>query len=93
MKASSRVGVVAALAALWCAVLAEPVLACPVCFGASDAPQVQGMRMAIFALMGITVGVLGAFAAFFVYLMRRARMTAGTTTVAVQPAGAHGRSY
>ena len=93
MNARSRVGIVATLATLWLVLLAEPVLACPVCFGASDAPPVQGMRMAILALLGVTVGVLGAFAAFFVYLMRRARMTAGTTTVAVQPAGAPGRSY
>lgn len=92
MKASSRIGVVTSFALLWWAVLAEPALACPVCFGASDAPPVQGMRMAIFALLGVTVIVLGAFAAFFIYLMRRARMTAGTA-MGAQQVGAHGRSY
>ena len=47
-------------------------LACPVCFGASDSPLVHGSNLAILALLGVTVGVLGAFAAFFLHLKRLA---------------------
>lgn len=61
------------LVALMVVAVAEPALACPICFGASDAPAVQGMRMAIIALLMVTVTILGSFAAFFIYLMRRAR--------------------
>jgi hypothetical protein len=50
-------------------------LACPVCFGQSDSPMAWGTNMAIFFMLGLTVAVLGAFAAFFVYLMRRANLT------------------
>lgn len=68
-----RTRLVGILTVLALGVLAEPAVACPVCFGASDAPPVHGMRMAIIALLVVTVGVLGAFGTFFVYLMRRAR--------------------
>ena len=39
-------------------------IACPVCFGENDSPMALAMNMA---------GVLGAFASFFIYLIRRAR--------------------
>jgi len=79
------------LVALMVVAMAEPALACPVCFGASDAPAVQGMRMAIIALLIVTVAVLGGFAAFFVYLMRRARRF-GEPNAGVQQS-AHEGSY
>ena len=53
------------------------VWACPVCFGAVDSPMARGMNWAIFALLGITGGVLCAFAAFFIYLLKRSRMMLG----------------
>lgn len=56
---------------------ATPALACPVCFGAPDSPQVRGMQMGILALLSVTVVVLGAFAAFFLYLRRRQKMFGG----------------
>lgn len=46
--------------------------ACPVCFGASDGPMLQGSNMGIFALLVVTLGMLGAFGAFFATLARRA---------------------
>jgi len=52
-------------------------LACPVCFGQSDSPMAQGVNMGIYVLLGITGGVLAAFATFFIYLIRRARLFAG----------------
>ena len=51
-------------------------LACPVCFGQSDSPMAKGVNMGIFFLLGVVGLVLAAFAAFFVYLARRARMFA-----------------
>lgn len=52
----------------------ESVLACPVCFGASDAPAAQGANLAIFTMLGVTGSVLGTFLGFIAYLFRRARM-------------------
>jgi hypothetical protein len=66
---------VSLLAAL---ILAVPraALACPVCFGQSDSPMAQGVNMGIFFLLGVIGVVLAGFAAFIVYLARRARMFA-----------------
>jgi hypothetical protein len=51
-------------------------LACPVCFGQSDSAMAWGVKAGVFFMLGLTVAVLGAFAAFFIYLMRRARLVA-----------------
>ena len=58
-------------------VLAVPraALACPVCFGQSDSPMAWGTRAGVFFMLGVTVSVLAAFAGFFIYLMRRAKLT------------------
>jgi hypothetical protein len=58
--------------------IARPALACPVCFGAPDSPQVKGMQIGILVLLAITVAVLGSFAAFFLYLRRRQKMYGGS---------------
>lgn len=56
--------------------LANPAaMACAVCFGRSDSPLAQGMNMGILTLLGVVVGVLGAFVVFFVFLGRRAANT------------------
>lgn len=64
--------------------LAAPraALACPVCFGQSDSPLAWAVNMGVFMMLGLVVLVLAAFAAFFVYLMRRARLATGTATAA-----------
>jgi len=49
-------------------------LACPVCFGQSDSPMAKGVNSGIFFLLAVIGGVLVAFASFFVYLARRARL-------------------
>jgi hypothetical protein len=68
----------ALLAVLVLLMLAVPraALACPVCFGQSDSPMAQGVNMGIFFLLGVIGVVLAGFAAFMVYLARRARMFA-----------------
>ena len=54
-------------------------LACPVCFGNSNAPMAVAMNMGIIVMLVIVAGVLGGFASFFIYLMRRAKRAAEQT--------------
>ena len=60
------------------AVLAAPraALACPVCFGESDSPMAWGVKMGVFFMLVVTVGVLAGFATFFIHLIRRAKLAA-----------------
>lgn len=53
----------------------QEVMACPVCYGASDSPMADGVNAAIFLLLGITGTVLSAFVAFFLYIRKRAKLT------------------
>ena len=66
-------------------VLPTIALACPVCFTASDAPIVNGVGMAILAMLGVTSVVLACFAAFFVNLMRRARHATSVPATLAHP--------
>jgi hypothetical protein len=50
------------------------VLACPVCFGQNDSPLAQAMNLGILLMLIVVAGVLGGFAAFFIALVRRARL-------------------
>jgi hypothetical protein len=52
------------------------LLACPVCFGAAEAPLIDGAKLGVLALLAVTLTVQGAFVAFFLYLRRRARRMA-----------------
>lgn len=45
--------------------------ACPTCYGAADSPMVDGMNMAILAMLGITGCVLAAISSFFIMMRRR----------------------
>ena len=51
-------------------------LACPVCFGQSDSPMAIATNMGIIVMLVVVAGVLSAFASFFIYLMRRAKLAA-----------------
>ena len=53
--------------------------ACPVCFGKSDSPMAIAMNMGIIVMLVVVAGVLGGFASFCIYLMRRARRVAAET--------------
>jgi hypothetical protein len=46
-------------------------LACPVCFGDNDSPMAVAMNNGILAMLIVVAGMLGAFATFFIYLIRR----------------------
>jgi hypothetical protein len=71
--------VVSAVCGLLVVAAPRPALACPVCFGQSDAPLALAMNQGIFFMLVVVVCMLGAFAAFFVRLARRQRMFADET--------------
>ena len=52
------------------------LLACPMCFGAEETSMIDGTKIGIFVLLGITLVVQSAFAGFFFYLRRRAKRVA-----------------
>ena len=58
------------------ALLAAPrlALACPVCFGQSDAPLAKATNLGIIVMLVVVAAVLSSFAAFIVHLNRRARL-------------------
>jgi len=51
-------------------------LACPVCFGNSDAPMASATNTGILFMLGIVAVVLCGFASFFIHLIRRANRVA-----------------
>ena len=59
--------------------LPQAASACSVCFGKSDSSLLKGMQMGVLALLAIVVFVLGGFAAFFIYLVKRSAMIAEST--------------
>jgi hypothetical protein len=63
------------------AMLAAPraALACPVCFGNSDSPMAIATNTGVLFMLGVVAVVLGAFASFFIYLIRRANRVAAQT--------------
>jgi len=67
---------VAATAAAVLAGGSSSALACPMCFGAEETSMIDGTKLGVLAMLGVTLAVQGAFAGFFVYLRRRARRMA-----------------
>ena len=51
-------------------------LACPVCFGAAEAPLIDGARLGVLVLLVILLAVQGGFLSFFLYLRKRAKRIA-----------------
>ena len=49
------------------------LLACTMCFGAQETSLIDGTRLGIIVMLGVTFVVQGAFVAFFIYLRKRAR--------------------
>jgi len=52
------------------------VFACPMCFGAEETSMIDGAKLGIIVMLGITFAVQGGFLAFFLYLRRRAKRIA-----------------
>jgi hypothetical protein len=57
---------------LWLAAPAA-ALACPSCYGAAEGPLIDAARVGMWLLLGVTLAIQGAFAAFFLYLRKKAR--------------------
>ena len=55
---------------------ASSVFACPVCFGAEETHLIDGARLGVLVMLGVLFAVQGAFAGFFFYLRRRAKLIA-----------------
>ena len=60
-------------------------LACPACFGQTDEPMAKAMNVGITLMLVVVAGVLGAFAAFFISLVRRARLADAEASAATRP--------
>jgi len=52
------------------------VLACPVCFGAEETSMIEGTKLGVLVMLGITLAVQGGFVSFFLYLRKRAKRIA-----------------
>lgn len=52
------------------------ILACAACFQAEETSMIDGARLGILVMLGITFAVQGAFVGFFLYLRKRARRIA-----------------
>lgn len=50
--------------------------ACASCYGLADGPMIDAARLGVWLLLGVTLFVQGGFAAFFIYLRRRAARAA-----------------
>lgn len=55
----------AATTAAWIAAVGvAPLLACPICFRIEAGPVSDGVRAAVFVMLGVTLGVLSGFGFF-----------------------------
>ena len=52
------------------------LLACPLCFGAEETSMVDGTKLGVLVMVGITLVVQGGFVGFFLYLRTRAKRIA-----------------
>lgn len=75
---SRRLGVAQLLAMVAVMMIggSSTALACPVCFGAEETTIIDATKLGVFALLGITLAVQGAFLGFFLYLRKRAKQIA-----------------
>jgi Na+-transporting NADH:ubiquinone oxidoreductase subunit NqrD len=78
VSARTRRSVVGAFAL---SLIAAPraALACPVCFGNSDAPMAIATNTGVLFMLGVVAVVLVGFASFFISLIRRANRAAAQT--------------
>ena len=79
----------------WLFLFAVPriALACPVCFGETSSPLALAMNRGIWMMLGVVACVLGAFAYFFMYLMRRAKLAEALENRAAAARRADGSGY
>ena len=84
MKASvSRFALLVCIAVL--ALVPATADACSVCFGDPDSNLTKGLNAGVFALLSVVVLVLSGFAAFFVFIVKRASLTPMPSSAGAQP--------
>src|SRR5688572_32139250 len=66
-------------------VLPQTASACAVCFGDPDSPWSKALNWGVLALLAVVLMVLGGIAAFFIFIIKRARMTELSTAKEPQP--------
>jgi hypothetical protein len=54
------------------------LLACPVCFGAEETSMIDGAKIGVLVMLGVTLAVQGGFLAFFLHLRKLAKRNAET---------------
>ena len=76
-QGKARLIFAALLTAMFVAVLGEVrAFACPVCFGAEETPLIDGAKLGVAVMLGVTFAVQGGFLGFFLYLRKRAKRNA-----------------
>jgi hypothetical protein len=77
MNRLKKLKMLSAVAAMALVLHSQSMFACAACYGGkSDSPLAAGMNWGIFSLLGVVVCVLGGIATFFVFLAKKAAMTA-----------------
>jgi heme/copper-type cytochrome/quinol oxidase subunit 2 len=71
-----RIGRIAAATLALLLAGSPDALACPMCFGAEESSLIDGAKLGILVMLGITFAVQGAFVGFFFYLRARAKRNA-----------------
>lgn len=64
-----------------------PLDACAVCFGAADSPLLDAARAGVVVMVAITVGVLAAFARWFLRLRRLEQSASGVSALSAVQTG------
>ena len=64
---------VGAVCGLWLLGAARGAEACSTCYGQAEGPMMDAAKLGVFLLYGMVLAVQLGLAAFFLYLMRRAR--------------------
>jgi hypothetical protein len=68
-----------ALAILWLVGIGSAA-ACNVCYGEAEGPMIEAASMGVWLLIAVLAAVQSSFAIFFIYLWRRARKFAASTS-------------
>lgn len=71
MRSSRALSTVTATVAWMTTVSVASPFACPICFGVEPGPISDGVRAAVFVLLGVTLGVLSGFGFFISRFVRR----------------------
>jgi hypothetical protein len=73
MSLTTRLGIILTTAAALVIGGSGSAFACPVCFGAEETAMIDGAKLGVLVMLGITLAVQGGFAGFFLYLRQHAR--------------------